>query len=65
MTDGRSVLDGAEAPVDLDYPVSPVPSGVCKSFFSLSVVLLGFTIFTPTMLAGAELGTACTFWRQP
>jgi cytosine permease len=47
--------------VDRDYPVTPVPAYARKSFFSLAVVLLGFTIFTPTMLAGAALGTAFTF----
>ena len=49
-------------PIDPDYPLTPVPAGARKSFFSLAVVLLGFTIFTPTMLAGAELGTAFSFW---
>lgn len=49
-----------EPVVDLDYPVTPVPAHARKSFFSLAVVLLGFTIFTPTMLAGAALGTAFT-----
>lgn len=44
--------------VDPDYPVTPVPGHARKSFFSLAVVLLGFTVFTPTMLAGAELGSA-------
>ncbi|MDN5897030.1 MAG: hypothetical protein L0H93_23785, partial [Nocardioides sp.] len=48
--------DGAV--IDPDYPVTPVPGHARKSFFSLAVVLLGFTIFTPTMLAGAELGRA-------
>ncbi|PII85045.1 cytosine permease [Leucobacter sp. OLJS4] len=46
------------APVDPDYPVTPVPQHARKGFFSLMVVLLGFTIFTPTMLAGASLGKA-------
>lgn len=51
--------DGAgDAVIDPDYPVTPVPMHARKSFFSLAVVLLGFTIFTPTMLAGAELGRA-------
>lgn len=51
--------DGSgEAVIDPDYPVTPVPLHARKSFFSLAVVLLGFTIFTPTMLAGAELGRA-------
>lgn len=45
-----------ETVIDPDYPVTPVPSHAKKSFFSLMVVLLGFTIFTPTMLAGAQLG---------
>lgn len=48
----------AQRVVDSDYPVTPVPRHARKSFFSLVVVLLGFTIFTPTMLAGASLGTA-------
>ncbi|HLR83609.1 MAG TPA: cytosine permease [Nocardioidaceae bacterium] len=48
--------------IDPDYPVTPVPMAARKSFFSLAVVLLGFTIFTPTMLAGAELGPAFSFW---
>ncbi|MGA9871909.1 MAG: cytosine permease, partial [Rhodococcus sp. (in: high G+C Gram-positive bacteria)] len=49
-------------PVDPDYPVTAVPLSARKPFFSLAVVLLGFTIFTPTMLAGAALGTAFSFW---
>lgn len=48
----------SERVIDPDYPVTPVPAHARKSFFSLAVVLLGFTIFTPTMLAGAALGTA-------
>lgn len=47
-----------EQVVDPDYPVTPVPRHARKSFFSLAVVLLGFTVFTPTMLAGAEPGSA-------
>jgi cytosine permease len=54
-----STSTGGEAEVvDVDYPVTPVPRHARKSFFSLAVVLLGFTVFTPTMLAGAELGSA-------
>ncbi|UOQ57284.1 cytosine permease [Leucobacter allii] len=44
--------------IDPDYPVTPVPTHARKGFFSLMVVLLGFTVFTPTMLAGASLGKA-------
>ena len=51
----------AVEPVDPDYPVTPVPEHARKSFVSLAVVLLGFTIFTPTMLAGAALGPAFGF----
>ncbi len=47
--------------VDPDYPVTPVPAHARKSFFSIAVVLLGFTVFTPTMLAGATLGPAFAF----
>ncbi|YCN57605.1 hypothetical protein AB9M10_09550 [Rhodococcus erythropolis] len=55
--------ESAGPPVDPDYPVTPVPLHARKPFFSLAVVLLGFTIFTPTMLAGAALGTAFSFWK--
>ncbi|MFD9668197.1 cytosine permease [Rhodococcus sp. NPDC059968] len=58
-----TVEAGAGRPVDPDYPVTPVPRSARKSFVSLSVVLLGFTIFTPTMLAGAALGTAFSFGK--
>lgn len=51
----RSEQDASQV-VDSDYPVTPVPTHARKGFFSLMVVLLGFTIFTPTMLAGASLG---------
>jgi cytosine permease len=44
--------------VDPDYPIDPVPPAARKSLFSLAIVLLGFTFFTPTMLAGAQVGAA-------
>ena len=44
--------------VDPDYPIDPVPSSARRSLFSLAIVLLGFTFFTPTMLAGAQVGEA-------
>ncbi|NED98265.1 cytosine permease [Phytoactinopolyspora alkaliphila] len=50
------------APVDPDYPLDPVPGHARKSLFSVSIVLLGFTFFTPTMLAGAQVGAAFEFW---
>lgn len=49
---------GEERIVDADYPVTPVPKHARKGFFSLAVVLLGFTVFTPTMVAGAQLGVS-------
>ncbi|MGY1708140.1 cytosine permease [Geodermatophilus sp. SYSU D00758] len=48
----------AAGAVDPDYPIDPVPAHARRSLFSLAVVLLGFTFFTPTMLAGAQVGTA-------
>jgi cytosine permease len=46
------------ADVDPDYPIDPVPRHASKSLFSVAIVLLGFTFFTPTMLAGAQIGAA-------
>lgn len=47
--------------VDPDYPLQPVPVHERRGFWSLLVVLLGFTFFTPTMFAGAEVGAAFAF----
>lgn len=49
--------------VDEDYPLDPVPTHRHKSFFSIAVVLLGFTIFVPTMMAGSQIGSAFSFPR--
>ncbi|QBI21263.1 cytosine permease [Egibacter rhizosphaerae] len=46
--------------VDPDYPLTEVPGSARRGFLSLLVVLLGFTFFTPTMLAGAQVGAAFT-----
>jgi cytosine permease len=51
----------AAGAVDPDYPVDPVPPHARKSMFSLLMVLVGFTLFTPTMLAGAQVGAAFRF----
>jgi cytosine permease len=47
--------------VDPDYPLHIVPPHARKSVLSLGVVLLGFTFFTPTMLAGASIAPEFTF----
>ncbi len=44
--------------VDSDYPLEQVPMSARKGLFSIAAVLLGFTFFSPTMLAGAQLGAA-------
>ncbi len=46
---------------DPDYPVQHVPREARKSLFSIAMVLLGFTFFSGTMLAGASLGAAYPF----
>ena len=46
------------AAIDPDYPIDPVPRHARQSLFSVAIVLLGFTFFTPTMLAGAQIGAA-------
>jgi cytosine permease len=61
MSDDQAVRPTPDKPVDPDYPIDPVPPHARKSLLSLSVVLLGFTLFTPTMLAGAEVGAAFEF----
>ena len=60
MDTDRTGGDGGTV-VDQDYPLEPVPAGSRKSLGSLVAVLLGFTFFTPTMFAGADLGAAFSF----
>ena len=60
MKGAPDAVDAAPA-VDPDYPVEPVPPHARKSLFSLTVVLVGFALFTPTMLAGAQVGAAFRF----
>ena len=45
-----------------DYPLSELPAGARKGFWSNAVVLLGFTFFTATMWGGGRLGTGLKFW---
>ena len=60
----RPVLDADEAGRHRPgLPRHAGPAHARRSFFSVAVVLLGFTVFTPTMLAGAALGPAFDFGR--
>lgn len=56
----RTVTAKTSPGVDPDYPLSPVPIEARRSLLSMVAVLLGFTFFSPTMLAGAQLGAAFT-----
>lgn len=47
--------------VDHDYPLTPVPRSARRSMLSMAVVLIGFTIFAPTLMAGASVGAAFPF----
>lgn len=47
--------------VDPDYPLEVVPAHARRGVLSLTVVLLGFTFFTPTMLAGAGIAPSFSF----
>ena len=47
--------------IDPDYPLQIVPAHARKSLTSLGLVLLGFTFFTPTMLAGAGIAPSFSF----
>jgi len=47
--------------VDPDYPLAIVPATARRSLWSVSIVLLGFTFFTPTMLAGAGIAPSFGF----
>lgn len=44
--------------VDKDYPLTHVPMNARAGLLAVSAVLLGFTFFSPTMLAGAQIGAA-------
>ncbi len=58
----RNFIFGDTSRPDPDYPLSPVPAAARRGLISISVVLLGFTFFYPTMYAGAEIGHAFRFW---
>lgn len=58
----RQFIFGDTSRPDPDYPLSPVPATARRGLVSISVVLLGFTFFYPTMYAGARIGRAYHFW---
>ncbi len=60
--DDPHALTAAHEHIDPDYPIDPVPPHARKSLFSVAIVLLGFTFFTPTMLAAADIAPAFRFW---
>lgn len=47
--------------VDPDFPLTPVPADRRRGFWSIAIVLLGFTVFAPTLMAGATIGAAFPF----
>ena len=57
-TSSRQDVAEEAGAIDPDYPIDPVPQHARQSLFSVAIVLLGFTFFTPTMLAGADIGAA-------
>ncbi|GGI03769.1 cytosine permease [Egicoccus halophilus] len=61
MSDLASTRASQPSDVDPDYPLQIVPAHARKGVLSLGVVLLGFTFFTPTMLAGASIAPAFSF----
>lgn len=64
MTAAELREDGTERPVDTvdpDYPVTPVPRSARRGVVSISVVLIGFTVFAPTLMAGASIGVGFPF----
>lgn len=44
-----------------DYPLTHVPPEARRKLLAVAGVLIGFTFFTPTMAAGAQLGSAFSF----
>lgn len=57
----RDVRHAPTSDIDPDYPLTEVPQSARRGLLSVMVVLLGFTFFTPTMLAGAQIGAAFAF----
>ena len=43
-------------PADSDYSFAPVPITSRKGFWSMFVIMLGFTFFSASMSVGAKMG---------
>lgn len=43
---------------DHDYSLEAIPNSEKKGFISMLVVMLGFTFFSASMLAGGNIGTS-------
>ena len=50
-----------ETSVAEDYPLSPVPKTARKPFWSLCLLLMGFSLTSTTLFAGGALGPAFSF----
>ena len=61
MTAAELREDAVGEAIDPDYPVTPVPRSARRGVVSISVVLIGFTVFAPTLMAGASIGAAFPF----
>lgn len=61
MTEQPQTTTAGTTKVDPDYPLQVVPAHARRGVLSLGLVLLGFTFFTPTMLAGAGIAPSFTF----
>jgi cytosine permease len=61
MSEDVATPTAPEGEVDQDYPLSIVPRSARRPMWSVTLVLLGFVFFTPTMLAGADIAPSFSF----
>ena len=59
--DEKKVVATGKTEQTNDFPLSSVPENKRRGFWSLAVVLLGFTFYTGTMAAATTLGAAFNF----
>jgi cytosine permease len=58
MSEGKEPAAGSRE----DYALTPVPESERRGFFSISMVMLGFTFFAASMWTGGTLGTGFRLW---